>query len=125
MALWLSGNHWMVLQVTAWSGMIVSRSMEKGVSEAIATTFDGEHPCTLCQVIHDAQDEEQRPTLPAPLKSQEELKIDVTIASEPLVWALPSLIAVVHWQDLIPACSSCEREPPVPPPRLTALHTVA
>ena len=124
MALWLSGNHWMVLQVTVWSGMILSRSMEKGVSEAIFTTFDGEHPCPLCRIISDAQDEEQGPKVPAPHESQSKLKIDVAIASESMVLARPSLIAVVHWQGMISAYSSCESEPPVPPPRLTSIPSV-
>ncbi len=59
-ALYLSGTHWMVLQVTAWTGMIAARSQVAPVSEAIGTTLDGQHPCRLCDVIDAGQKTEKK-----------------------------------------------------------------
>ena len=58
-ALHVSGAHWCALQALAWTGMIVSRSQTATVSEAVSTTFDGDHPCALCQVVEKGQQREQ------------------------------------------------------------------
>jgi hypothetical protein len=52
------GLHWAVLQTVAWTGMLISYSQE-GVREAIAKTFDGEHPCPLCKAVAKGRAEEQ------------------------------------------------------------------
>src|SRR5690606_18287986 len=59
-ALYLSGAHWMVLQVTAWTGMIVARAQRAPMAEAVETTLDGQHPCRLCKVIDVGQKEERK-----------------------------------------------------------------
>jgi len=59
-ALYLSGVHWALLQTTAWTGMLVARSQEAGVMNAVETTFDGLHPCSLCKVIKEVQKDEQK-----------------------------------------------------------------
>lgn len=59
-ALYLSGAHWLVLQSTAWATMVWERTKVTTVSEAVSTTFDGEHPCGMCQAIEKAQHEEER-----------------------------------------------------------------
>src|SRR5688572_27774761 len=43
-ALQVSGAHWLALQTVAWTGMLVTRSQQAGVEEAMRTTFDGQHP---------------------------------------------------------------------------------
>lgn len=58
-ALYLSGAHWVVLQTTAWTGMLISRSLTTSVSDAIETTFDGQHPCVMCSGIANAKQSEQ------------------------------------------------------------------
>lgn len=50
------GLHTVVIQSAAWAGMLVSYSMEKGsVVQAVSDTFDGEHPCELCKLAHQAE----------------------------------------------------------------------
>lgn len=49
------GLHWAVLQSAAWAGMLVDRVQEMSVGEAIRTTFDGAHPCRLCQVVQEGR----------------------------------------------------------------------
>ena len=65
-ALHLSGAHWALLQVTAWTGMLVERSQTSGVVAAVVTTFDGEHPCALCTAITAGQTEEKQKQNEAP-----------------------------------------------------------
>lgn len=45
------GLHWVVLQSVAWTTMLVERTCQMSFREAVQTTFDGQHPCTLCQVV--------------------------------------------------------------------------
>ena len=58
-ALFAASNlHLPVLQVVAWTGMIVSYSQGRTVSEAVRMTFDGEHPCPMCKAIKKQQTEQ-------------------------------------------------------------------
>jgi len=59
-ALYLSGAHWLVLQTTAWTGMLISRSVSSSVADAFESTFDGQHPCPMCSAIADGKQSEQR-----------------------------------------------------------------
>ncbi len=40
-----------VLQVTAWSYMLVSYTQESTLESAVVDTFSGQRPCGLCQMI--------------------------------------------------------------------------
>ncbi len=81
------------MQSVAWAGMIVTRSQSESLSTAIRTTFDGQHPCTLCKVVAAGKAAEQRApsTDPAPrLDLCAELSVEVSIRApvlEPLVRA--------------------------------------
>mgnify|MGYP001823155819 CR=1 FL=1 len=46
-----SNSHLAVLQVVAWTGMLVENVQGLALEEAIARTFDGQHPCSLCHAI--------------------------------------------------------------------------
>ena len=119
-ALWLSGGQFMVLQITAWSGMLVARTIENGVKDALVTTFDGKHPCALCTAIKDSQKDKQQPEAPAPLKSMGKLKIDASIALDSIIPQPKENISEITWLDMIPTSKTCDLDPPVPPPRLVA-----
>lgn len=67
------GLHTVVIQSAAWAGMLVSYSMEKGsVAQAVSDTFDGEHPCELCKLAHQAEtaaaDDKQTPKVDGKVK---------------------------------------------------------
>lgn len=47
--------HLPALQVVAWASMIISYSEGRSFSEAVSMTFDGEHPCPMCQAIKRQQ----------------------------------------------------------------------
>jgi hypothetical protein len=118
MGLWLSGGHWMLLQVTAWSGMMVTRTVEVGVSEALETTFSGESPCALCMAVKAGQEQENSST-PQPTKDSGKLKLEATLSGGTTAF-MPPPPAQSHWPDMMPAVVSWHPKPPVPPPRATA-----
>ena len=49
------GLHWLALQSVAWTSMVMERSQTVSLSEAVRTTFDGQHPCRICRFIQEGQ----------------------------------------------------------------------
>jgi hypothetical protein len=48
----MAGGHWAVLQAVAWAGMVSERVEQKTtLRQAVAETFDGDHPCAMCREI--------------------------------------------------------------------------
>ena len=114
-ALYLSGAHWAVLRVTAWTGMVVERAETSSILKAMETTLDGRHPCRMCMALNTAQEEEQKQKLPGSgvqkfsLDSKwlplAQFTIPASASSGCLSWKVFNLAA------------SCRTEaPPVPPP---------
>lgn len=56
----LCGGHWGVMQVIAWSNMIVDYSAQDGLFEGAKKTFDGEHPCSMCKAIEEGKKQESQ-----------------------------------------------------------------
>ena len=56
----LCGGHWGVMQVIAWSNMIVDYSAQDGLIEGAKKTFDGEHPCSMCKAIAEGKKQESQ-----------------------------------------------------------------
>jgi len=54
------GPHWALLQTFAWTGMLISHSHGASLKEAIAKTFDGQHPCGLCLFIEKGRAAEKQ-----------------------------------------------------------------
>lgn len=52
--------HWALLQTVAWTGMLAGNLQSGSLHEAMAKTFDGEHPCCLCKVIIAGKSSEQK-----------------------------------------------------------------
>lgn len=115
-ALYLSGAHWMVLQVTAWTGMLVERSQRASVAEAVETTFDGLHPCSLCMAVREGQkqEEQQNPVAPS-LKQLLEIKL---IAMESVELPLQRVDGMAQWPDFVRSFQGRADAPPTPPPLL-------
>jgi hypothetical protein len=114
-ALYLSGAHWMVLQMTAWTGMLVSRSADAGMTEAVETTFDGEHPCAMCMAITKAQEQEKKQEeqrLPDVKKLMELRLVVLEVCQLPR----SSLSGEVHWVQFSDSANRRADAPPTPPP---------
>lgn len=104
------GLHWALLQSVAWVGMVVSYSQSAPLGEALAKTFDGQHPCKLCKAVTAGKQSE---------KSQEfqksSAKVDFFLDRNPVKIFPPVLEAQREWSAApmtVPGLS-----PPTPPPR--------
>jgi len=54
------GGHWMVLQSAAWVGMVIDFAQRESLPVAIEKTFDGGHPCNLCETVTKGRSLEQK-----------------------------------------------------------------
>ena len=104
------GLHWGILQTVAWTGMLIHYCQSGSVSGAVEKTFDGQHPCPLCNAIAKGQqNSSKKPDF------QVAQKIDMDTPHEA---ALPSPACTeFSWPAIARAGSPRLSEPMVPPPR--------
>jgi len=105
------GLQWAVVQGAAWVGMIVSYSNEATIAQTLAKTFDGKHPCKLCEAAQRGESTQK--------------KQDADSPPVKLVLAAPEVepfVVPYGASDVEPARGFVEarwsQPPPVPPPRL-------
>jgi hypothetical protein len=111
LALCLSiGAHWVVLQSVAWGAMVAQYSQHVPLSQAVAQTFDGEHPCNLCKRISAAQRSERKSDL-----QSVPVKPDLICATRRII-LLPRSADFLFARVEISA-SLLAHSPPTPPPR--------
>jgi hypothetical protein len=116
----LLGGDSGVLQVVAWTGMLVSRAPEQGIAAAVESTFDGEHPCPLCVAIKKSESKEPDETpltenILAKLKLKDVTGFSNTIVPSPLGLETAGLSKPVGWSADFTGVKP--HAPPVPPPR--------
>jgi hypothetical protein len=106
-----AGGHWMALQSFAWTRMLISYSQQGQFAEAMAKTFDGKHPCSLCKEIAQEKSKEK--------SSDRAVSVDHIAA-----FVAPAVVTVVRsegitWMLEIPQQESELRaeQPLSPPPR--------
>jgi len=108
-----SGGHWAVLQSVAWARMIVVYARDHPLAEAIARTFDGQHPCKMCRQIQAGrQAEEQAPPL-VKWDKHPEFLLDarrVAVPQPGLTEDATMVFVPCLYSDFLPT-------PPKPPPR--------
>ena len=105
-----TGLHWAALQTVAWSAMLASHLRTQSVEESMAQTFDGLHPCCLCQAIAAAKQAEKKGEAAAPV-----LKFEFPLYAETLVLTPPAAFGFVPPASFSP--KSISFKPPLPPPR--------
>jgi hypothetical protein len=106
------GLHWALLQTVAWTGMLLTYSRDASFHEAVAKTFDGQHPCPLCKVIQTGRAEQKK-------QEQQQVKPGTKLELG-LVWqAAEFVLAYAHERIAGPDLSTITRsqEPPKPRPR--------
>ena len=104
------GLHWTVLQVVAWTGMVISYSQDAPLAEAVVKTLDGNHPCTLCKQIAKGKQSEKK----------SEFKFEVKKLEFPFVRVAFSFSAPTSFWELRAGDERAElltHSPPLPPPR--------
>lgn len=81
----------MVLQQVAWAGMLVSYTQEKGLARGVVETFDGMHPCGLCEKVEVLRQSGKNddPLNPPPEKKNLRLSWGEMVAANP--FALPNI----------------------------------
>ena len=104
------GFHWLALQSVAWTGMLLANARHAPLSEAVAKTFDGAHPCDLCHVVAAGKKSEKKsevlPTI---------VKLDLICTLRTQTWLPPW--ASYEYPQINFAISERFQSPPVPPPR--------
>ncbi|MGH7976949.1 MAG: hypothetical protein ACREC8_09835 [Limisphaerales bacterium] len=104
------GAQWALLQTVAWTTMLADHLCTQSVTEAVAQTFDGKHPCELCKAIAAGKQSEKKNAFT--LQTQ---KLEFPPAKENFVLIAPTQF------ELLPAANSFAKsltqKPPVPPPR--------
>ena len=107
------GMPWGVVQGIAWARMLVTFAGETSLMQAVEMTFDGEHPCELCQMARKAQN---KPAPQSPTPEKAAIKFLAT-ASEaaPRLLMPPSL--PMAFSPLSSYFSIFGHEPEKPPPR--------
>src|SRR5438105_15882650 len=61
------GLHWIALQSFAWTSMLFEYSKRAPLCQAIAQTFDGAHPCSLCHIVATGKASEKKSDIQSPV----------------------------------------------------------
>jgi hypothetical protein len=104
------GLQWVALQSIAWTTMIVNYSKRGSLCQAIAQTFDGAHPCSLCYIVNKGKTTEK--------KSDVQLltpKIDIICTKRVITLVQPFIRFDYAMSEF--SVSEISQSPPVPPPR--------
>lgn len=104
------GGHWVVLQSVAWTNMLAENLRTDSVTGAFEKTFDGQHPCCLCQAIKEGKTSEKKSELPMPLK-----KIEFVSEQPVFVFSPPQAFRLLPDRSF--TLHDFSSQPPVPPPR--------
>lgn len=108
------GLHWVALQSVAWTTMLVSNARHVHLSEAVAKTFDGAHPCDICKVVAEGNKSDKKSqALPAVAK------IDL-ICTTRIFRFLPRF-APYDYASAEVFLQEQYYSPPAPPPRISLL----
>jgi len=104
------GLHWALLQTVAWTGMVLQYSQTTSFKDALAKTFDGNHPCPICKMVSEGKKSEQKDDVQQPL-----VKVDFFLVSLPK-FVFPPLAKLPAAAPCVISASRGET-PPTPPPR--------
>jgi len=104
------GLQWLALQSIAWTAMIVDYSKRGSLCEAIAQTFDGAHPCSLCHIVDSGKTSEKKSDLQLLTP-----KIDMICTKRAITLVRP--FAYVDYVAGDFSAFQIGESPPVPPPR--------
>ncbi len=107
----VAGAHWTVLQSVAWTTMLASNLRTDSFTEAVERTFDGKHPCPLCQAIAKGKKTEKKTEFSIPLK-----KLEFVSERVAFVFSPPSQFQLLPERDFF--LSKTAHKPLLPPPRL-------
>lgn len=113
-----------MMQVYAWTGMLVRYSQDDGIIKGAQETFSGKNPCALCCKIsaarkanHDGND----PLVPiSTTLSAKQLQEMIVTSEVRLVFPRPGALPLVKFTAILFSNGISLASPPTPPPRVTA-----
>ncbi len=103
------GVLWFALQSVGWASMLVTRSQSSNWTEAVRTTFDGQHPCAVCKVVTAGRAAEKKPSIAFKVT-----KLEVALTGDEV--SVPPVPAIRRAQILDPVILKEDRSIPLPPP---------
>ena len=105
------GAHWALLQTTAWTAMFADNLRTHSLSESIARTFDGKHPCPICKAVAAGKKSEKKNEVALQTQKLEFLPVNENpVLISPSSFQLLPLPADLLMESLI-------QKPLTPPPR--------
>jgi hypothetical protein len=104
------GLHWAFFQSVAWVGMVISYSQQAPLTEALSQTFDGKHPCSICNKIAEAKNNQHKSDRQFDTK-----KLECVDLRDATAFILPPCF--VSERSGNTAAPPVSQRPPVPPPR--------
>lgn len=112
--IWLLAGPQLLLQLGAWSWMLVSYSQQSNLERAIIETFGGDRPCEMCKFIQATDDE----TPATPQQKTGEGKTFKLLPTMTCDICIASGIEQI-WLHITPEAShpSLHYKVPTPPPR--------
>jgi hypothetical protein len=110
MLLGVTGGPWPVMQAVAWTTMLAGNLRTGSFSQAVAQTFDGQHPCNLCKAIAAGKKSEGKSELAPAMTRLEFLPRSRS-------FALVESDCVPLPADAGRIVRSITLQPPTPPPR--------
>ena len=90
--------------------MVIEYSKRAPLREAVAQTFDGAHPCSLCHAVAAGKKSEKKSDLQSTM-----FKIDLICVARP-VKLMPPFVSF-EYPVLVFHSTDSDDSPPVPPPR--------
>ncbi|MEZ5384784.1 MAG: hypothetical protein R3F13_04640 [Prosthecobacter sp.] len=106
------GLHRGVVQSVAWTQMLVRYASENSLLDAVKMTFDGMHPCPLCEAVEDDRETERRQSSESP---QQDKKMFAVLVALPVLEAPPATSGFFPAVSLLAV--PAPGEPETPPPR--------
>jgi hypothetical protein len=105
-----TGLHWIALQGVAWTTMLAANLRTQSLATAMIRTFDGKHPCPLCQAIAAGKKSEQKNDF-----SFQSQKMEFPPVTEDFVLIGPSKFELLPLANAF--ANSVFPQPLTPPPR--------
>jgi hypothetical protein len=106
------GTPWAWLQSAAWVNMLVKYSRQTGLRQGFSMTFDGNHPCRLCQAVKQGQAQDQRE---GKKRVAPDERLQLGLPPDILVLIHPAMAE--NLCRVVPPRSAPNYQPPSPPPR--------
>jgi hypothetical protein len=110
---WQIGLPQGLLQTVAWGLMLTSYSQESGFGEGLRKTFDGQHPCSLCERIAQTRPD----STPTTLSALSTLPADFLWVLETVTDSISSSREVAHFSSTAYLIGADRASPLLSPPR--------